>query len=226
MRTAAAMRTFLLHYTINFGEIYGIITAKERETMTRPPLSRTLDSQTFRSFYYLKAELIDFCRQNGLPASGGKPEITERIAYFLDTGEILKTTVCAARTPDVGQISEHTKIEPNFKCTEKHRAFFKEKIGPRFSFHVGFQKWLKANTGKTYGDAITAYYETLAEKKRGTIIDPQFEYNTYIRDFYADNHGAPLCDAIACWKYKKSLPGHNRYELTDLAALSTKGECP
>lgn len=51
----------------------------------RPALSRETDSATFRSYYYLKEELVDFCRQNGIPTSGGKIEITERIARFLDT---------------------------------------------------------------------------------------------------------------------------------------------
>ena len=52
-----------------------------------------------------------------------------------------------------------------------------------------------------------------------TAIDRQFEYNTYIRDFYAENTGKSLEDAIKCWKYKKSLPGHNRYEKSDLNIL-------
>lgn len=50
-------------------------------------------------------------------------------------------------------------------------------------------------------------------------IDKQFEYNTYIRDFFADNQGKSLEQAIQCWKYKKQLPGHNRYERADLAAI-------
>ena len=162
---------------------------------------------------------MDFCRENGLPASGGKIELTERIAHFLDTGEVLPASTRSRSTPDVGILHENTLIEPNFKCTEKHRAFFRDKIGPGFSFHVGFQRWLKANTGKTYGEAIAAYYETLAEKKRGTTIDQQFEYNTYIRDFFSENSGKSLRDAIVCWNYKKSLPGHNRYEPSDLTAL-------
>ena len=63
--------------------------------------------------------------------------------------------------------------------------FFTEKRGKGFSFNVLFQKWLKNNTGKTYGDAINAYYQILEEKKKGkTTIDKQFEYNTYIRDFF------------------------------------------
>jgi dTDP-glucose pyrophosphorylase len=57
--------------------------------MERPILSKQLDGQTFRSFYYLKEELIRFCRENGLPVSGGKIEITDRIAYFLDTGKVM-----------------------------------------------------------------------------------------------------------------------------------------
>lgn len=55
-------------------------------------LDKNMDSKTFREFYYLKEELVNFCRDNGLPVSGGKIELTERIAYFLDTGKILKST--------------------------------------------------------------------------------------------------------------------------------------
>ena len=30
----------------------------------RPVLDKKLDSKTFREFYYLKEELVDFCRKN------------------------------------------------------------------------------------------------------------------------------------------------------------------
>ena len=80
--------------------------------------------------------------------------------------------------------------------------------------------WLKTNSGKTYAQAIEAYYQILEEKKKGkTVIDRQFEYNTYIRDFFEANPGKTLQQAIACWKYKKALPGHNRYEDADLSAV-------
>lgn len=55
----------------------------------RPVLDRNLDSKIFRDFYYLKEELVDFCRKNDLPVSGGKLEISDRIAYFLDTGKVM-----------------------------------------------------------------------------------------------------------------------------------------
>lgn len=99
----------------------------------RPELDVTPDGNTFRNYYYLKEELIDFCRKNNLPTSGGKLDITERIACFLDTGKVLKPVSKAKKVVDVGEISE---------------------------------------------------------------------------------------DTINCWNYKKSLPGHNRYEKSDLAVLN------
>lgn len=186
----------------------------------RPVLDKNLDSRTFRDFYYLKEELEYFCRQNGLPTSGGKIEITDRIAHFFDTGEVRPASVTKRKTATASDICEDTKIESDFVCSERHRAFFKDHIGNGFSFNVSFQKWLKANAGKTYREAITAYAQILENKKKGTTkIDKQFEYNTYIRDFFADNQGKSLEDAIKCWKCKKQLQGHNRYERSDLTAI-------
>lgn len=186
----------------------------------RPDLNKELDAKTFKSYYYLKEELVSFCRENNLPVSGGKIELTERIACFLDTGKVVKTSSKRKTTINIGTITENTKIEPNIVCSEKHRAFFVEQIGKGFSFNVVFQKWLKNNTGKTYGEAVNAYYQILEKKKKGkATIDKQFEYNTYIRDFFEDNQGKSLEEAIICWKYKKGLQGHNRYEQSDLVAL-------
>lgn len=186
----------------------------------RPALDKNLDSKIFRDFYYLKEELTDFCRKNGLPTSGGKLEITDRIAYFLDTGKMLSASPAKKKATVMSDIYKDTKIEPNLVCSETHRAFFKEHIGGSFSFNVSFQKWLKDNAGKTYNEAIAAYYQILEEKKMGkTKIDKQFEYNTYIRDFFADNQGKSLDEAIKCWKCKKELQGHNRYERSDLLMI-------
>lgn len=186
----------------------------------RPDLDTRLDSKSFKEYYYLKEELIDFCRKNDLQTTGGKLELAERISDFLDTGVKSYKTHNNKKTKIVNDITLDTLIEENFVCSEKHRAFFKEKIGKSFSFNVQFQKWLKANAGKTYHNSIEAYYQILEDKKNNkTAIDKQFEYNTYIRDFFEDNKGKTLDDAIRCWKYKKSLQGHNKYEKSDLIAL-------
>ena len=134
--------------------------------MKRPILDRQLDSDTFRSFYYLKEELVCFCRENQLPTTGGKIELTERVAHYLDTGEAMAASpVENKRTARIKAISEDDVIEHNIVCSELHRAFFKEKIGSKFTFNVAFQKWLKNNAGKTYAEAIMAYHQIIAEKK-------------------------------------------------------------
>lgn len=38
----------------------------------RPKLDKNLDGKTFREFYYLKEELVDFCRRYGLPTTKAK----------------------------------------------------------------------------------------------------------------------------------------------------------
>lgn len=175
--------------------------------------------EIFRNTYFLKEELVSFCKEHALPTLGSKIELAEQIEYYLDTGKVLpKRRTKSKPKPDIPDvITTDTLIEANFVCSEKHRAFFKEHIGKGFSFQVAFQKWLKANAGKSYQDAICAYYQILEEKKHSkTKIDKQFEYNTYIRDFFADNKGKPLEEAIRCWKYKKQKPGHNRYEQSDI----------
>lgn len=189
----------------------------------RPQLSSDLDSETFRQYYYLKEELVCFCRKNCLQTTGSKAELTERISTFLSTGQsitlIKKNAKAKAKALQV--ITLDTAIESNFVCSERHRIFFKEQIGNKFTFTVPFQKWLKTNAGKTYREAIDAYYTIVDQKKtEKQAIDGQFEYNTYIRDFFADNKGKSLQDAIKCWYYKKGLQGHNCYESSDLIALS------
>ena len=42
----------------------------------RPDLNKDMSEETFLSYYYLKEELVNFCKENNLPASGGKIELT------------------------------------------------------------------------------------------------------------------------------------------------------
>ncbi len=188
--------------------------------MTRPPLTTDLTSEEFKQYYFLKEELKDFLRSEGLKVSGSKSDLEKRIVYYLDTGKQLNeksTTVNVTNTPK--EITLDSKIGENFKCSEDKRQFFENEIGKGFKFKVKFQKWLKANPDKTYGDAINAYFE-IQNSKEKTTIGKQFEYNQYIRDFFENNDDKSLDDAITCWKYKKSLKGHNKYEDEDLKILN------
>lgn len=119
----------------------------------------------------------------------------------------------------MGHITEDTLIEENTIFTEEHEAFFKARLGSGFALTEELQAWLKANAGKSYGDAVMAYY-SINRKKGPSETEKKFEYNAYIRDFIKDNRGKSLEQARTCWNYKKSLEGHNRYERSDLEALN------
>lgn len=189
-------------------------------TEKRPDLAVGLRPETFREYYYLKEELQAFCQEQGLSKSGSKAELNERIEHFLRTGEKLAKPVKKKRTVRTEGLTLDSIIEENIVFSEVHRAFFKQELGDSFTFKVAFQNWLKQNAGKSYREAIAIYPEIAAQKPKK--IDSQFEYNTYVRDFFADNQGRSLQEAIACWKYKKMQPGSNKYQAADLSALDSE----
>lgn len=183
-------------------------------------LTKDLNPEEFKQYYFLKDELKDFCRSQGLKVSGSKEDLENRIIHYLETGEELKepTILKHSSGETISEITLDSRLGENFRCSEDKRVFFEKEIGDGFKFKVKFQKWLKSNPDKTYRDAIAAYYE-IQNSKEKTQIGKQFQYNQYIRDFFQNNEDKSLDDAIKCWKYKKSLKGHNRYEESDLDIL-------
>ena len=182
-------------------------------------LTKNLTAEEFKNYYFLKDELKEFCRSEGLNVSGNKQDLENRIIYYLSTGNPLEEpSIKRNYSNNLSEIKLDSKLGENFKCSEDKRVFFEKHVGKGFKFKVNFQKWLKSNPEKTYGDAVNAYFEIISSKKK-TKIDKQFQYNQYIRDFFEDNNDKSLDDAIRCWNYKKSIKGHNRYEKTDLEAL-------
>lgn len=182
-------------------------------------LTKNLKPDDFKEYYFLKEELKDFCRCEGLKISGNKQDLENRIIHYLETGEKLnEPAVSKYSAESTSKITFDSKLGENFKCSEDKRVFFEKEIGKGFKFKVKFQKWLKANPDKTYGEAIEAYHEIQSSNEK-TQIGKQFQYNQYIRDFFEQNENKSLDDAIKCWNYKKSRKGHNRYEKSDLDIL-------
>jgi hypothetical protein len=78
---------------------------------------------------------------------------------------------------------------------------------------------MRENVGKNLGDAITAWnsiYEMKKDKNFVSEIDPQFEYNSYIRAFLKNNPELSVKDAMKYWKLKRAQRGSNEYEHNDL----------
>ena len=57
--------------------------------MPRPKLTTDLTSAEFKQYYFLKEELKDFLRSEGLKVSGSKADLEKRIIHYLNTGKEL-----------------------------------------------------------------------------------------------------------------------------------------
>lgn len=183
----------------------------------RPNLTKEISVESFKDYYWLKEELQNFCRENGISASGSKIEIADRIDVFLRTGKIKrparKSNVSKKKSKD--DLSLDTVIPEGHRCGQDVRAFFISVI-PKFHFSTYIQNYFKENIGKTYRDVVEAWYEEAERKNDPTYkkeIAPQFEYNRFIRDFFADpkNQGESRDSAIKAWNEIKTLPGSNKY---------------
>ena len=197
----------------------------------RPNLNKDISIKDFREFYWLKEELMKFCKEEGLKTIGGKINISNRIEIFLRTGDKqqskskTKTKSKSKFDWKTEKLSLDTEVTDNYKNTENVRKFFEEQIGKQFKFDVKFMNWMKNNFGKTLRDAIIEWERIKAEKKSNTKpkeIAPQFEYNRYLRDFIADNPSLNRALGIELWKMKKSTRGDNVYKKEDLKLVEEK----
>lgn len=52
----------------------------------RPTLTKDMNVQSFKDYYWLKEDLKTFCSEHGMNDSGPKVELADRIELFLRTG--------------------------------------------------------------------------------------------------------------------------------------------
>ncbi|MGL4489381.1 MAG: DUF6434 domain-containing protein [Rhizobiaceae bacterium] len=192
----------------------------------RPPIETVKSSAELKDWYWLKTEVMNHARMLGLSTSGGKFEIIDRIADFLDgkPGSVARPRRTGVVSKVKGldwhsaSLSSATIITANYRNTQNVRRFFIATIGRHFSFNIAFMAWMKANVGKTLGEAAEEWMRVHALVKAGQKPDIPFhnQFNAYTRAFIEDNPGRSMDDVRHFWKLKRSLPGHNRYERSDL----------
>jgi hypothetical protein len=139
----------------------------------RPELTKNIDIEDFRNFYWLKKELTDFCVRHGIKTTGRKLEIVSRIEKFLTTGIVTENVLVENKTVNnkimvnASSLSMDTVVTESLKFNEANRAFFKSQIGPHFHFtaHIGkfVRENLKAGNVITFRDLVDEWF---AEKER------------------------------------------------------------
>lgn len=191
---------------------------------SRPPIELVRTGAELKDWYWLKSEAMNHARMLGLSASGAKFDIIDRIADFLD-GKVSapeRKPGPAFKGPGFdwhsAPLSRSTAITPDYRSTQNVRRFFIAEIGRNFSFNIAFMAWMKANAGKTLGEAAEEWKRVHALVKSGEMpaIPSGNQFNAYVRAFFEDNPGRSMDEARRFWKLKRGLPGHNRYERADL----------
>ena len=165
----------------------------------RPALTKSLSDTTFRDFYWLKAELQDFCSKHGLGTVGTKAELADRVAHYLRTGQPSAKHSHRQKYKQMpATFSLESVITPGWRCTSALREFLIEHIGPSFRFNKVMRQFIHERPGCTLADAIAAY---LNEKRnRPTAnIGPQFEYNRFTREYWLKNPDATRNEVVAAW---------------------------
>lgn len=194
--------------------------------MSRPQFADIKTGVEFNRWYWLKEEMVSICKQLGLPITGRKFDLRDRIMYALDNdGKLLphkKEKSTSKFNWAKEELTPKTVLTDNVSFGQNFRKFMQKHIGNKFSFNIDFMAWAKTNPGKTLADCIEKWKQLERRKK-----DPNFQskiadnnmFNQYTRDFLADNPHKTVKDARTYWLLKKQLPtkdGFIRYSRTDL----------
>lgn len=189
----------------------------------RPKLSEIQTSEEFQKWYWLKEELVVFCKLANISYAGSKFEIIARIAGVFEVGvnTAKKTNKVTSKFDwHRADLTLETIITDSYKNSRNVRRFFKKHCSQKFHFNIAFMNWMKNNVGKTLAEA-TEEWKRLDEQSRQKDFKSEIpkgnQYNQYLRDFFVDNPHKTMTEARHFWKLKRELPvGLHKYERTDL----------
>jgi hypothetical protein len=194
--------------------------------MNRPDIKDIQNGTELKRWYWLKQELVDYCKSTQLNYTGTKFDILDRIANSLDNDSSKQTNLKPRPKPtskfdwSKSKLTLKTIITDSYTNGPNTRKFFKDHCGDKFHFSIPFMDFMKKNCGKTLQDAVNEWRrlnEITKAKGFKSRIPEGNQYNQYIRDFFADNPTKSIKDARHFWKLKRSLPlGRHVYEKTDL----------
>ncbi|MEM7109933.1 MAG: DUF6434 domain-containing protein [Bacteroidota bacterium] len=199
--------------------------------MKRPEFENITSGAEFNSWYWLKAEMVDICKQSGLPVHGRKFDLRDRIMFALDNQGQVKLNRKKKKANSKfnwakAELSLTTVITDNVSFGPNFRRFMTRQIGDKFKCHSDFMDWVKANPGRTLFDAVNQWIELGKRKENPNFkrkIAENNMYSQYIRDFLEDNPGYTFKEVKRYWLKKRALPtkdGFIKYEKADLMLQS------
>ncbi|MEM6802561.1 MAG: DUF6434 domain-containing protein [Bacteroidota bacterium] len=199
----------------------------DKTFLQRPDFSEIKSGEEFNRWYWMKEEMVEICKQAGLPSTGRKFTLRDRIMYALDHGGELMPEPPKSKPKSrfnwaKADLGLETLITDNISFGQNLRRFMQAQIGPHFRYNIDFMDWARESAGKSLADAVLKWKELEARKKDPTFrskIEDNNMMNQYFRDFFDDNPEKGFEDAKSCWAKKRRLPmkeGFVRYEPSDL----------
>lgn len=190
--------------------------------MKRPNFTDISSGADFDNWYWGKDELAQLCEMLGLPISGTKAELRERIKYALDNlGEHKPKEPKKSKFDWANEeLTIETVITDNVTFNDNFRIFMRSHIGDQFTCNYDFMNWVRDNEGKTLGDAIMKWHAIKAQKS-----DPHYQsspnslFRKYVKDFLADNKKSNKEEAQKYWRERIQHPapeGKVEYSKEDL----------
>lgn len=194
---------------------------------SKPAIESIETGAELKRWYWLKSDLAAEAKRRGLKTSGAKFDILDRIAHFLDTGEM---TVDAPKPRNKRSkfdwhtevLTPETRLTNSYKNTQNARRFFAAQLDGSFKFNIEFMAWLKSNEGKTLAEACVEYQamkQREADPNFQSKIEPHNQFNQYTRDFLAKNPHLGMDDVRRIWALKIALPsdsGRHVFKTSDL----------
>lgn len=134
----------------------------------RPALDAQIELETFSQTYWLKRELIAFCRQQNISSRGSKAQITARIKAHLRSARPSPVKARSERkrraAPMPEEFALETVIGEGWRSSKALRAFFEAQLGARFASDAELRDLLRRGQGKTLFEVISVYAE---ERRHG-----------------------------------------------------------
>ena len=167
---------------------------------SRPPFSEIKTYQEFSKYYWYRDELIQICRELGLPSSGMKLELSRNIQAYFNGEPIEEKLKVKTSKSVVTNASLSTKLlECGFTFGPKFRDFFAEQTGIKnFKYNADMVATVKKvkegnDTTFTLGDLLEIYY---GRKTYATYDKSALQWNKFVKDFCADPRTANIPDKL------------------------------
>jgi hypothetical protein len=152
----------------------------------RPELSDALTAEEFAAWYWLKEELVEFCRAHGVSPTGAKREIEARILDFLagrrvgpgkaGSGKAGRVTAKLSVGVMPAAFRMDMVIGEGWRCGPALGKFLRGELGGGFRFNAAVREFIHTGKGRLLVDVEWCWRESLGETRS---IPEQLEYNRH-----------------------------------------------